>query len=228
MKKITSFLLVITLTILCGMTAFAAPKTMPDGNKFDPQFYATAYPAVNELAKGDENLLYAHYLNFGKLMGYVPYDDKTVISTANTVKATVKTMADGNKFDAKFYATKYPAVNELAKGDENLLYAHYLSFGKLMGYIPYEGYTDNTAAVVTTPTATVNVAPQQITGNETPAVNVQSSSKADYILNTSTKKFHYPSCSSVDAMSEKNKEYYSGDRDTVINRGFDPCKKCNP
>ena len=49
-----------------------------------------------------------------------------------------------------------------------------------------------------------------------------------YILNTNTKKFHYPSCSSVDRMKEKNKEYYEGSRDDVIARGFDPCKRCNP
>lgn len=50
----------------------------------------------------------------------------------------------------------------------------------------------------------------------------------DYILNTSTKKFHYPSCGSVGQMKESNKEFYTGSRDDVIARGYDPCKKCNP
>ena len=50
----------------------------------------------------------------------------------------------------------------------------------------------------------------------------------DYILNTSTKKFHYPSCGSVSQMKESNKEFYTGSRDDVIARGYDPCKKCNP
>ena len=49
-----------------------------------------------------------------------------------------------------------------------------------------------------------------------------------YILNTNTKKFHYPSCSSVDQMSEKNKKTYTGSRDDVIAQGYDPCKRCNP
>lgn len=52
--------------------------------------------------------------------------------------------------------------------------------------------------------------------------------KSDYVLNTNTKKFHIPSCSSVGDMKEKNKEYFSGDRQAVINRGFVPCKRCNP
>ncbi|MEH2956928.1 DNA/RNA non-specific endonuclease [Candidatus Merdisoma sp. JLR.KK006] len=50
----------------------------------------------------------------------------------------------------------------------------------------------------------------------------------DYILNTNTKKFHYPTCGSVKQMAEKNKQFYSGNRDDVIGMGYDPCKKCNP
>ena len=51
---------------------------------------------------------------------------------------------------------------------------------------------------------------------------------SSYILNTNTKKFHYPSCSSVRAMSEKNKWAVSYSRDKIIGMGYDPCKRCNP
>ena len=51
---------------------------------------------------------------------------------------------------------------------------------------------------------------------------------ASYILNKNTKKFHYPSCSSVDRMKESNKEYYTGRREELINRGYDPCGNCHP
>ena len=50
----------------------------------------------------------------------------------------------------------------------------------------------------------------------------------DYILNKNTHKFHYPSCSSVKQMKDKNKAYYTGTRDEVIAMGYDPCKRCNP
>ena len=49
-----------------------------------------------------------------------------------------------------------------------------------------------------------------------------------YILNTNTKKFHLPTCSSVTKIKDSNKEEYTGSRDDVINRGYEPCKKCNP
>lgn len=48
-----------------------------------------------------------------------------------------------------------------------------------------------------------------------------------YIGNRNSKKFHYPSCSSVDDMKEKNKvEFYS--RDEAVNSGYDPCGRCHP
>jgi len=48
----------------------------------------------------------------------------------------------------------------------------------------------------------------------------------NYILNTNTKKFHYPSCHSVNQMSEKNKKLYSGSRDDIIAMGYIACKRC--
>ena len=50
----------------------------------------------------------------------------------------------------------------------------------------------------------------------------------DYVLNTNTHKFHYPSCSSVKQMKDKNKSFYTGTREEVISMGYDPCKRCNP
>lgn len=49
-----------------------------------------------------------------------------------------------------------------------------------------------------------------------------------YVLNTNSKKFHYPSCSSVKQIKEKDRKEYTGSRDDVIAQGYEPCKKCNP
>lgn len=49
-----------------------------------------------------------------------------------------------------------------------------------------------------------------------------------YICNINTKKFHYPDCSSVKQMKEKNKLPVNTTRDELINQGYDPCKKCKP
>lgn len=48
-----------------------------------------------------------------------------------------------------------------------------------------------------------------------------------YVLNTNTKKIHYPSCDSVEKIKPKN---YSttDDYTSAIAQGYVPCKKCNP
>ena len=50
----------------------------------------------------------------------------------------------------------------------------------------------------------------------------------DYVLNTNTRKFHYPSCKSVKQMKAKNTAYYNGTREEVIAKGYDPCGNCHP
>jgi len=54
------------------------------------------------------------------------------------------------------------------------------------------------------------------------------SPSCNYVANKNTKKFHYPSCSSVSDMKESNKLYYEGTRDELISQGYEPCKRCNP
>lgn len=49
-----------------------------------------------------------------------------------------------------------------------------------------------------------------------------------YVLNTSTKKFHTPDCSSVKSMSETNKQLYAGTRDSLVSDGYTPCGVCKP
>ena len=49
-----------------------------------------------------------------------------------------------------------------------------------------------------------------------------------YVLNTNTKKFHYPSCGSVKKISDKNKKDFYGTRKEVIDKGYDPCGNCHP
>ena len=49
-----------------------------------------------------------------------------------------------------------------------------------------------------------------------------------YVLNTNTKKFHYPYCDSVNEMKDKNKQAFTGNRDEVIEMGYSPCGRCKP
>lgn len=53
-------------------------------------------------------------------------------------------------------------------------------------------------------------------------------SKITYVLNTSTMKFHKPSCWCVDKIEDENYDTYKGNRDEVIEIGYSPCGHCDP
>ena len=49
-----------------------------------------------------------------------------------------------------------------------------------------------------------------------------------YIGNRNTRKFHYPWCYCIELMNEKNKYYFNGTREEIIDKGYKPCQKCFP
>ena len=56
--------------------------------------------------------------------------------------------------------------------------------------------------------------------------NLNTQELREFILNKNTKKFHLPTCSSVDSMAEKNKEIYEGTVDEIKEKGYTPCSRC--
>lgn len=50
----------------------------------------------------------------------------------------------------------------------------------------------------------------------------------NYVLNTNTHKFHKENCESVRDIADSNKEVYTGNREDLINMGYEPCKRCKP
>lgn len=58
--------------------------------------------------------------------------------------------------------------------------------------------------------------------------STDTSTSVNYIANTNTFKFHYTWCPYVRRMNESNKWYYTGTRDDLIAKGYDPCGHCHP
>ncbi len=48
-----------------------------------------------------------------------------------------------------------------------------------------------------------------------------------YVLNTNTKKIHYPDCPSVEQIKEHNLDY-TDDYDNAVDNVYKPCKRCKP
>ena len=49
-----------------------------------------------------------------------------------------------------------------------------------------------------------------------------------YILNTNSRKFHRPDCSSASQISDANREEYTGTREELIEQGYTPYGYCKP
>lgn len=202
MKRIRdlSMLLVCALTIamMLGMTASAAPKVMPDGGVFDAEYYAQKNPDVVGAVGSDESVLYQHYLNNGKAEGraaYDPADAATVNKLLNT-----ETEKQLGKSTAKASKKGSAKVTEKAKSGTK-------TSGKSAG---------KTTAAKSGQAAKAQTSSSGNAGGQ------------EYVLNTSTMKFHLPGCSSVDKMSKANKQVVNDSRDHILSLGYSPCKRCNP
>jgi DNA-entry nuclease len=66
------------------------------------------------------------------------------------------------------------------------------------------------------------------TGNDNNSDNDNDAKKTTYILNTNSKKFHKESCKNAESISEKNKDVYKGNREDLIEDGYNPCGVCKP
>lgn len=58
--------------------------------------------------------------------------------------------------------------------------------------------------------------------------NDVTTSAITYILNTNTMKFHLPSCKHANEIADHNKLLSNETRDTILEKGYVPCKICNP
>lgn len=65
-------------------------------------------------------------------------------------------------------------------------------------------------------------------GEEDFVVGQSATGNFTYILNTRSLKIHYPHCSSVDQMSEKNKEYSNLSKEELMAQGYESCGNCKP
>ena len=64
------------------------------------------------------------------------------LGTSATVHAAPVLMADGNFFDAQYYAQNNPDVAAVFGTDASMLYAHYVNNGMLEGRMPYDPTID--------------------------------------------------------------------------------------
>lgn len=154
--------------------------------------------------------------------GMLPFENMIadyVHETENHVLYRVTPIYDGTNLVASGVQLEAESVEDDGEGVLFNVYVYNVQPGITIDYATGESWQEQ--GTTTTP---VQEEPVQ----EEPEEQTPVSSGITYILNTNTKKFHYPSCSGVDQMSDKNRQEFTGTRDEVIAMGYDPCGRCHP
>lgn len=192
-----------------------------DGNYLYNRCHLIGYQLSGENANEKNLITGTRYLNVD---GMLPFENMVadyVQETGNHVLYRVTPIFDGDNLLASGVLMEAMSVEDEGEDILFCVYCYNVQPGVGIDYATGDSWLEEgTESSDDTDAVTTEAAD---TDEET-----QESSGTTYILNTNTKKFHYPSCSSVDQMSEKNKQEYTGSRDDLISQGYSPCGRCNP
>lgn len=205
-----------------------------DGKYLYNRCHLIAYMLAAENANPQNLITGTRYLN---VQGMLPFETKVcdyVKNTGNHVLYRVTPIFDGDNLLADGVLMEAYSVEDAGEGIGFCVFAYNVQPGIGIDYATGDNWAEGSGTYQSTvaSVAEETPAPQPETDTAvqiTPELSApQETQQTTYVLNTNTMKFHYPTCSSVDDMKEKNKQIYTGSRDEVINMGYVPCKRCNP
>ena len=205
-----------------------------DGKYLYNRCHLIAYMLAAENANPQNLITGTRYLN---TQGMLPFETKVsdyVKATGNHVLYRVTPIFDGDNLLADGVLMEAYSVEDAGAGICFCVFVYNVQPGIGIDYATGDNWAEDSGTYQSTEASVAVETP--VPQSETDAM-VQTSPESSapqesqgitYVLNTNTMKFHYPTCSSVDDMKEKNKEIYTGSREDVINMGYVPCKRCNP
>ena len=205
-----------------------------DGKYLYNRCHLIAYMLAAENANPQNLITGTRYLN---VQGMLPFETKVcdyVKNTGNHVLYRVTPIFDGDNLLADGVLMEAYSVEDAGEGISFCVFAYNVQPGIGIDYATGDNWAEGSGTYQSTVASVAEETPVPQPETDT-AVQITPESSAPqesqgitYVLNTNTKKFHYPTCSSVDDMKEKNKQIYTGSREEVIIMGYVPCKRCNP
>ena len=166
-----------------------------------------AFQIAGENANEQNLITGTHYLN-GE--GMLPFEEMVgdyVRETNTRVLYRVTPIYVGDELVARGVLME---AMSLADGGEDILYNIFV----------YNVFNPDEHKLIDYMTGEVYEGDLEI--DETAAMDVT------YIINRNSGIFHIPSCEGVQNMNEKNKIYFTGTREELIEDGYKPCPHCNP
>ena len=198
-----------------------------DGKYLYNRCHLIGYQLTGENANTKNLITGTRYLN---IEGMLPFENMVadyIQETNNHVLYRVTPIFEGNNLLANGVLMEGYSVEDKGAGVSYCVFTYNVQPGIEIDYATGESKLADGAQQEEQKTATVTPTPSPEPEKQEPVTGSEAS-QADYILNTNTKKFHYPTCSSVNDMKEKNKQEFFGTRDETIALGYSPCGRCKP
>lgn len=185
-----------------------------DGKYLYNRCHLIGYQLAAENANEKNLITGTRYLN---IIGMLPFENMVadyVKETNNHVLYRVSPIFDGDNLIAAGVQMEAKSVEDEGEGI-------------LFNVFCYNVQPDINIDYATGDSSPVSLEAEIV--EETPVPEPQEAvSENTYILNTNTKKFHSATCRDVGKMKDTNKQEYTGNREDIIDQGYDPCKHCNP
>lgn len=185
-----------------------------DGNYLYNRCHLIGYQLSGENANEKNLITGTRYLN---VQGMLPFENEVadyVERSGNHVLYRVTPVFDGNNLVSSGVLIEGYSVEDKGAGVCFNVYCYNVQPGIVICYAT--GNSELSADAVPVQNQIVS------------SSNITEDVEMDYVLNTNTKRFHNPTCSSVSDMKEKNKQSYHGSRQELINQGYKPCGNCHP
>lgn len=182
-----------------------------DGGYLYNRCHLIGFQLTGENANEENLITGTRYLN---VEGMLPFENLVadyIKETGNHVLYRVTPLFEGDNLVASGVEMEALSVEDEGDGVSFHVYVYNVQPGVEIDYATGESWESGQASS----------APQE-------SQSSAAEEARDYVLNTSSHKFHLPSCSSVEAMSEKNRENYHGTREELLAQGYEPCGSCNP
>lgn len=165
------------------------------------------------------------YMNIN---GMLPFENMVadyIKETGNHVAYRITPIYSGNNLVCSGVHMEAYSIEDNGEGIEFNVYCYNVQPGIKINYADGSSSSTNT-----TNNTTSSSKPTSSTVNNTDdnPNNNNTSNSTKYILNTSSKKFHYPDCGSAKKIAAKNYAESSVSRDSLIAQGYSPCGNCDP
>lgn len=169
-----------------------------------------------------ENLITGtRYMN---ISGMLPFENMVadyIRETGNHVAYRITPIYKGNNLVCSGVQMEAYSIEDNGDGIEFNVYCYNVQPGININYEDGSSSSQNGSNNTTSSSNPTTSVEKNTNTNE-------NTGSTKYVLNTNTKKFHYPSCGSAGRIAAKNYAESNESRDSLIAQGYSPCGNCDP